>query len=712
MAQELAVVEQQPSQGPAITRAMVSALGSQLKQKFDGFRSDRGPLELKLLRNLRQTLGILDPELEKLLGPTRSRAYPRLTRIKNISTLSRVMNLMFNGTDRNYGVSASPNAEMDPNDVVEAMRRLGEQYKREGVQPTIDDKFIQHATQMLADERAWELMVEIDDQLQELGGSQAESYVKLSRDVLLSGIMYCYGAAVGPFARPVERTVWQIDPTTGQPAPRKITVYKPQIESMSVWDIYPDMSAKSFQKQDGYFYRKVLSRAQVSDLRKRKDFFNEVITEYLSTHQDGNWVEQNFETQLRSMGVANMTSVSRRDRSKFEVIVWCGPVDGHQLRQAGVEIPDDQLADYLDAEVWMIDDWVIKADLNVYTQMGVSIRTLHTFVFEEDDTSLAGTGLPDIIRDSQMTVASSMRMLLDNASVVCGPITEVNIELLAGDQDVSALAAYDTVYRKGRDQDAAAPAVRSVEINAHIAELTQVVDLGMRFADMESFVNPATGGDMAKLPSEGMRTVPGASMLYSNAGLPFKDIVRNFDVFVESVIQSMVQFNKLFNPRIKAGDYNVIAKGAASLVAKEVQAIQMDQLKAGMTPEDWELVNREKFLRTQFSARNLDDMLLPPEVVEMRKQARSQEAAQQKDLMVKAATAEVRKTMAEALKNITQSQKNSASADNATVEAAMKLFEIMLNGDTGEGDGGGTAPETETPPQLRTIVGGMAGAGL
>ena len=81
------------------------------------------------------------------------------------------------------------------------------------------------------------------------------------------------------------------------------------------------------------------------------------------------------------------------------------------------------------------------------------------------------------------------------------------------------------------------------------------------------------------MPSEPMRSAAGASMLRGDAALPFKDIVRNFDSFTQSMINALVQFNRKFNPgRAAEGDYNVIARGATSLIAKEVRGMQIDQL--------------------------------------------------------------------------------------------------------------------------------------
>jgi hypothetical protein len=56
------------------------------------------------------------------------------------------------------------------------------------------------------------------------------------------------------------------------------------------------------------------------------------------------------------------------------------------------------------------------------------VKTIHPFLFDEDDTSPIGQGLPNVMRDSQMSIAAATRMLLDNASVVCGPNLELNMD--------------------------------------------------------------------------------------------------------------------------------------------------------------------------------------------------------------------------------------------------------------------------------------------
>lgn len=694
------VVVPSPENSPVkvIKSSELKALGDKLSTLFTQYVSDRRIAELRWTRNLRQYLGQYDPDIEKNISQNRSHAYPRVTRIKCISVLSRIMSLMFPGNERNWELQASPSPDMDPGDIMQAINTLMTTRQQAGDQSPITDDDVQSVVMELAQKRAEKLSVQIDDQLQELGGDQSLDHIALTRKVVHSGILYGLGVLRGPFVTSTQSVKWGIDVTNNMPAPKMQTQYKPTFEFLPVWDFYPDMSAKTLRNMDGYFIRLVMSRHQVRKLANRSDFFGDVIKKYLTgTGQQGNYKAQPFETELRVMGVKINVNEQKVETSKYEIIVWNGPVTGDYLRMAGVEVADDKLADDIDAEVWMIDGNVIKADMNPWRKLGTEVKTIHTFLFDEDDTSPIGNGLPNVVRDSQMSIAAGARMLLDNASVVCGPNLELNTDLLRLDQDLSSVQAYKIWYREGLGLDAQQPAVKNIQIDSHIDELMKMIDLFMRFADMETFVGPATGGDMEKGPSEPMRTAAGASMIRGDAALPFKDIIRNFDSFTQSVITSLVWFNRKFNPKPEfSGDYNVIARGATSLIAKEVRGMQLDQLTATLQPEEKLHVDERKMVEQRFAVRDLSGMLVSPAEADRRKQAQQTEAQKQAEQQQEMVAAEVRKTLAEAFKNVSQGQKNAASAEATQVQATLDILEKGLTSESETGSAGSTGSSTSS----------------
>lgn len=677
----------QPAPVRQLDGATLQMLGTKYKGLFDRYAAERIPAEQRWLKNLRQYMGLYDPEIERQLPPNRSRAYPRLTRMKCISMLSRIMNLMFPGNEDNWELNASPSPSMSPDSVADAVSALIEERKALGEVKLTQD-LVDEAVRRLAAKQAAQLTLLIKDQLTELGGNQSIDWVGLNRKVAESGIKYGIGVLEGPYVRKVEKSGWVLLADNGFQPQTKVE-YKPQYDHLPVWDFYPDMSSRSLPGE-GYFVRKVLGRSALRKLADRSDFFPQQIKEVIARVPGGNYKAKSWETELRTMGTsvhAETTSNQATGREKYEVIIWKGPVSAQTLKEAGADVPDTMLADDVEAELWMVENYIIKAEVNAWRKLGLQMQQVHVFNFDEDDTSPVSQGLPYVVRDSQLSICAATRMTLDNASVTCGPNLEVNISLMRADQDLTSVQPYKIWYRDDDGLTAQYPAVRRIEIDGHLAELQGLVKMFLEFAEMETFIGPATGGDFQKMPSEPLRTAAGASMLRGDAALPFKDIVRNYDSFTQSVISSMVDFNKKFNPDLAPeGDYNTIPRGATSLIAKEVRGQQIDVLSQTLTPDERDHVDERKFVEAKFASRDLQGMLVTPDEAKTRKEGRAQVAAQQAEQQHRMVEAQIRDVNAGAFKSVTQGQKNAASGDKTAVETAMAMME---NGQDEQGTGDG-----------------------
>jgi hypothetical protein len=660
-------------------RDRLRALGNRLADRFKQYESARKLQELKWTRNLRQFLGEYDPEVK--IDKERSQAYPRITRVKCISFLSRMMNLLFPQTEKNWGIEISPVPNLSREDLQQVLAEA--QQHAQTTQTQLNDELIEQAIRDFAKKRADNLSQEVSDQLTEIGGSRNVSYVSLCRRVMLSGIMYGVGVMKGPFTRTQLRRTWQKDEQTGQYVATEVPGFRPHFEFVPIWEYYPDMSAKHFYQMDGQFQRMVMSMSQMRELADRPDFFGDTIKGILKNNPQGNFKEKQFESDLRTMGVS--TNVSPNTTTKYEVLVWEGYVSAEDIKACGVVLPEGFEADTADASIWMVDNQIIKGDVSPWLALEPDQRTAmyHHFLFEEDDSNLMGNGLPNIMRDSQMAIAAATRMLLDNASVTCGPNLEVNVDLLRPGQDVQTVQPYKLWSREGMGAEAQWPAVREINIASHIPELKEVVEMFMDFADRETFVNPATGGDMQGQPSEPMRTAAGASMIHGMAALPFKDAVHNFDTFTISVVQSLILFNKHFNPDPNIrGDFQPIARGSTSLIAKEVRGMALDNLAATLQPEERPYLNWHKLLTERLRVRDVDASIvvvsdLEANMIDQQNQAKAAEqAASAKEML----TAQIRETLASAVKSLTQSDANSAKADAATQKQTIDVYNAMLKG--------------------------------
>jgi hypothetical protein len=699
--QPSATLQLQAAVKPPINMQVLERLGQQLQSKVENYETDRRLAELKWLKNARQYLGIYDPDVDKAIPKNRSRAYPKLTRVKCVSMLSRLMNLLFQVEEKNWTVGAPAVPDLSQEDLQTVLDGMmgpaGEGaaasmgahqalFEGTGSMPQApnvpSDDAIEAAVRKFAGKRAARIELEIEDMLQELGGNKSQSYVALCRRVLASGIQYGAGILRGPFVEEQKMVKWQLANQRLVAVP--YMCMRPRFEFVPIWDYYPDMSAKMFAQMEGQFLRVVMSKHQVVKLKTRPDFMKDQIEKFLAQHPQGNYRRRQHETELRALGSQDTTSTAG-DSNKFEAFVWEGYVNGRDLQMSGAVVPDDKLDDDVRATVWIMDGTVIKADIDPWTTLApdAEMQQYHHFIFEEDESFLLGNALPSIMRDSQMGVAAATRMMLDNASVM--RVTEINTALLRTDIDVGTIEPDMMIYRDD-DNPATAqyPAVREIKFDTRVPELAGIIKMFQEFADSETFVNPATGGDLQKGPSEPFRTAAGASMLRGDAALPFKDVVRNFDVFTESVIGAVLLFIRTFatDPRMK-GEFAAVARGATSLIAKEVLGAQIDNLAQTLTDEEKRYLKPLQLLRARVRVRDMStvDVVMNDEEAEAADQAfqeRQDREQEQRDEMV---TANIRKVLSDTLKNIAQAGKNSATAEAATANVILAALEAGLNPD-------------------------------
>jgi hypothetical protein len=645
---------------PVMNEHAMKTFGVRMNALFETYSGDRRVIEEQWLRNLRQFRGIYDPDIDGRIPADQSRAYPKVTRTKVIGTVARLMEMMFPQTEKNWGIRPSPIPDLSQEDTQSVLDTL-QNGLPEGTE--LPSEVIERAIAEFATKKCAKMEKIMEDQLDEI------SYISLCKRVVFSAVLYSAGVLKGPLIKTAKTRSWKRDTITGRYIAFEAQKLQPYFEVVPVWNHYPDLSAKTLEQKDGDFERHIMSRSQVTDLASRPDFMGDAIKNWLKNNIGGNYKERWWEQSLRVTGDRkNVTDLSGR---KYELLEYWGFVDGHELKACGIEIADDRLSSQFEANVWTLDSVVIKAIINPFE---VKIRPNHTFIYEEDDISILGIGLPAIMRDSQMGVCEATRMLLDNASVSCGPILEANHELLLAGQSMD-VHAFKIFYRDGlTGSESQAPAIREIKVDSHIPELVTIIELFMNFADTETALPPPALGDVGQGGSEALRTQGGASMFLGAAALPIRDTVRNFDMFTESVIGSQYNWNMEFGTDEEAkGDFSVIARGSTSLVAKEVRAQSLDAFRVSLSEDERPHINSRKLLVERMKARDLPEDILDDEVSANKKiEAQAQNLAQIQALATAKAQADIKNVLTQALKNVALANKADSSATNDTVKTILE----------------------------------------
>lgn len=603
----------------------LAKLGVTMKSKLAQFTSDRGDLELQWLKNLRQYRREYDTDVKRRIPEERSHAYPGDTRKKVKAAVSKLMEMMFPATERNWELSNSPVPSIPKDELERIIAELQVQAQAQGQE--VPGEAIERGVKRFADERREAMQEEIADQLVD----PEVDYQQLCKRVVRSGYLYGAGVARSPMVRTQVERVWELDESTGQYAAKSKKVRRPYPEYVRLWDCYPDLAAKYWGDQELIFERFVMSRNGFKKLAERPDFKAEAINEYLRDRSTGNYKAQGFETELRTLGrTSNLSDYVVR---KYEVFRGLGFMSAHDLMEAGVDVPENERHEDVLADIWFIDDKVIKAEVAAFGDKPSD--QYHAFVYADDeDAGITGIGLPEEVRDSQLSICAATRALLDNMAATAGPVTEVNTELLVnGRNGIGPIHAFQVIEREGTGVDAQSDAVRFKEVPNHVPAILSIVNAMKQQMETESDLPAFTTGDMKSVSGEAFRTTNNMSMMMGNASTLAKDTVRAFDQFTVSLIGSLLEWNMEFNDKddIK-GDYQVVARGAHSLMAKEVRGAALDQFVATISPEERAILDTYGLLVDRLKARDLPtDRVVPKDEADqiLRSMQEAGERAQQ-----------------------------------------------------------------------------------
>ena len=638
----------------------MNSFGYRLKNQFSVNEAYRRPKELQWLEDLRAYKGLYDPSVQ--IDPLNSKVYPKITRSKVNIVLSRLHEMLFPDSDKNWEIMPTPEPRIARDTVKQIVMSLVTTDPQTGqpVIPTAAD--LQLAIKKYAAETCAKMSSVIDDQLGEM------DYPEETKKVLRSGLMYGTGIMKGPMINRRTKRKWEPDSALpGEYKEQAETEEVPFFSFTRLWDWYPDMSVVDLEKSEGSFERHLMTKHDLRQLLKRPDFYPEMIEQYLRDHPNGDYTPKNWEVDLQvieteaGMGRGNTSTASpsgtydtsrstnQQIGKKYQVLEYWGYVDGSDLEACGLDIKDVTL-EYA-ANVWLLGSKPIMATL-----YEGALDKYKLFYYEKDETSIFGEGLARIMRHSQLAIAAGARMVLDNGAVCSGPQLEINLSLLTPGQDINAFYARKLWYREGKGIDSQYPALRSIEVNSHIPELLSIIDAFKQFGDEETTLPTWMIGQMVN-----NETAQATSGRMATITISIKDVVKNFDSFTEKIMRDIYAWNMEFNPRTDIkGDYGVKARGVSSLVMKEIRMQALTQLTTTMTPEEWVYVDRREFLAEKFKAHDINITLKTEEEADKIRQ--EMENSRERTLAYAQLEADIAYKKAQTLGQLTKAKKQNIEA--------------------------------------------------
>lgn len=612
----------------------IESLAAKLHAECDGAKAARNMVELRWLDDLRQYRGVYDPQTARRLAKSkRSRVFYRMTTSKVNTMTARLMDLLFPQRQKNWSIDPTPDP-LIPDDIIMdelaediapvATQLLQGKLAELASQGIIPDQWAMQTLQMqafqqaaaeantpearirIAKDRAQAMERVIDDQLKECNanGQRRPSWQQNCRQVIKSACLYGMGILKGPLVERVETK--RFAPAKGPDGGvvwRESVVsedLRPYHEAVSVWDVFPDPGARTPSELRYVWQLHMMTDRDVLELANFPGFDGQRIKEHISQNPDGDAQLSSWESQVRELNDDNISSGGQL-LNRYRVYERWGFLTGADLEAAGVEIAEGERGNVYPSSVWMIGNSIIKAMVNPLE--GIDIPYFF-YPYQQDDTSFWPEGIAYALRAPQSGINSAVRAMQDNAAASAGPIYGVNVAYLDDGDDPREMEA-NRLFLFNKPGESISNLFTAVAVPSCIEHNLTLANFWQNGADEVS--TPRFNAGDGNVAGAG-NTASGLSMLMGAANILLKDHIKDFDdCVVAPFIRAMFRWNMQWSTRddIK-GDFEVVASGSQSMVAKEVRAQQVPALIAYMSiPQFAPYIRPDKLLEVALEQTDL-----------------------------------------------------------------------------------------------------------
>ena len=632
MNEEQAQRDAEASQREQDERGYESALSSYIRNRISDMRNFRNAegISERLLAALRTYKGEYNQtQLAAIQQFGGSDVYARVTSTK-CRAATALLRDVYLGADRPWDVEPTPHPtipkEVDSdiqqlvNIEVSTMLQSGVPVDQQAVADRVAmlRKQAERAAKKVAVEESERAGERLDDILTEGGFYEAFA------EFLIDLPIFPYACIKGPVIRRVEQTKW----VDGQP--NRQSIPKMFWNRVSPFDLYWSPGA-SHVKQADFVERIQLSRAELSQCKGLPGYNTEAIDEVLDrSYTDGlhEWWDT-IDTERAQM--EDRARWSRVSSSLIDTAEFTGYVSGKLLREWGKteqEVPDP-LQEYF-VTAWLIDRWVIKAQLN---PSNTNRPPYYVSSFEKVPGAMIGDGLPDLLEDVQSICNAAARSLVNNASISSGPQVVINDEVLQPHEtdDLYPWKRWHVNFDPALVSASVEPvAFYQPQINA--AELMGIYEKWNTMGDEISAIPRYMTGN-EKVGGAG-RTASGLAMLMGNASKTLQNVAASVD---RDVIQPLLAelFDLIMHtqPGVFKGDELIVVKGVNHAVKREQDRMrQLEFLQLTANPIDQAImgpVGRANVLRSVAGNLGLEHERTIPDDEEIRAQIEAQAQAQQ-----------------------------------------------------------------------------------
>lgn len=566
-------------------------------------------------------------------GPVRSRVVVNILRSKCETAEGRFSDILLPVDDKNWGLKVTPVPELTKgmeDDRPPIDTTTGQTYVNPDGQP-VKTSDIARAQVEAAEEAMKGMETEIDDQLTECNFNG--ECRKVVHDAVVSGT----GILKGPGVIKQTRKAWikKTDETGSTYVMQTVEEHTPKSKRVDYWNIYPDPNCGEDIAKAGYIweYDEVLPR-ELKSLIGVEGYLTEQIKAVLK--------ETPYRTQASYTRDKRLeiNKVAASDVSTYEKWECCTDINREDLDVLGIDT-EDQDGDLLSACVVFVNERPIKIQLNVLDSGGLPYDF---FQWCPVKNSIWGIGVVRIGAWAQKVVQAAWRTTMDNARDSSGANIAIGkgIEPVDGRWEITGKKLWKDT---GENEADVRKAFAQFQIESRQKELQAIIEMALRFLDMETALPMLFQGEQQEMPE----TLGATNIVVDSNNVAIRSRVKRWDdqitrPHVARYYYWNMQYNE--NSDIK-GDYNVDARGTSVLLARDQQARTLVQLM-GLRGDpkidneiDWGKAARELFTSLRLN-------VLKSDIDKKRDEEARKGQPQQQDPKIQSATIRVQGEMQKA----------------------------------------------------------------
>lgn len=534
-------------------------------------------------------------------GPRRSQVIINIARPKAETAEGRFADIQLPTDGRNWGLKVTPSPE-----IADGIKDDRPALLRETKEPVMGPdgplamKDVAKNDKQVAEEKMEKMQNVIDDQLTE------SSYNAECRKVIQSAVRLGTGIIKGPMPVKDIKKRW-VRKSDGKTNIRILEItedQRPASRMIDPWDVFPDPECRDNITRAGYIWeRRTITPRELRSYAGVEGYLVDQIALVLQEEPMRVIVATPKENEYLIRYTSGIRGTS------YELWEYNGDVSKEDLEALGCECPADGMYS-MSACVVMVNNRPIKATLN---PLDTGTLPYDFFVWTKRAGVPWGIGVVRQLLWPQRVLTSAWRAMMDNAGDSAGANLVIggSLQPMDGKWEITGKKLWKTTDENLRiDRQ-----FGQFQIANNQAELQAIIELALRFADMESQLPMLFNGEKGELPE----TLGATNIMVDSANVALRTRVKLWDdTITRPHITRYYDWNMQYHDddSIK-GDYKVDPRGTSILLEREQEWQTMKEImEVRADAELSSMVDWKKALRKYFTARNIDILLSDDKIAE------------------------------------------------------------------------------------------------